>query len=92
VLVLAGTAPLLRWRAFNRERAIRRLRLPVLAAALVVVGTAAAGLRDLYGWPASARPRWCWSAGQEIVSGLAVGRRHVACCARWPAAAARTPG
>ena len=77
VLVLAGTAPLLPWRAVNRERAIRRLRLPVLAAALVVVGTAAAGLRDLYAVAGfGAATLVLVAAGQEIVSGLAVGRRH----------------
>ena len=77
VLVLAGTAPLLPWRAVNRERAIRRLRLPVLAAALVVVGTAALGLRDLYAVAGfGAATLVLVSNGQEIASGLAVGRRH----------------
>jgi cytochrome c-type biogenesis protein CcmF len=77
VLVLAGTAPLLPWRAVNRERAIRRLRLPVLAAALVVVGTAAIGLRDLYAVAGFGAATLVLVAnGQEIASGLAVGRRH----------------
>ena len=77
VLVLAGTAPLLPWRAVNRERAIRRLRVPVLAAALVVVGTAALGLRDLYAVAGfGAATLVLVSNGQEIASGLAVGRRH----------------
>ena len=77
VLVLAGTAPLLPWRAANRERAIRRLRVPVLAAALVVVGTAALGLRDLYAVAGfGAATLVLVSNGQEIASGLAVGRRH----------------
>ena len=77
VLVLAGTAPLLPWRAVNRERAIRRLRLPVLAAALVVVGTAAAGLRDLYAVAGFGAATLLLVANvQEITSGLAVGRRH----------------
>ena len=77
VLVLAGTALLLPWRAVNRERAIRRLRLPVLAAALVVVGTAALGLRDLYAVAGfGAATLVLVSNGQEIASGLAVGRRH----------------
>jgi cytochrome c-type biogenesis protein CcmF len=77
VLLLAGTAPLLPWRAANRERAVRRLRLPVLAAALVVVAAAAAGLRDLYaaaGFGLAALV--LVGNGQEIVTGLAVGRRH----------------
>ena len=77
VLVLAGTAPLLPWRAVNRERAIRRLRVPVLAAALVVVSTAALGLRDLYAVAGfGAATLVLVSNGQEIASGLAVGRRH----------------
>jgi cytochrome c-type biogenesis protein CcmF len=77
VLVLAGTAPLLPWRAVNRERAIRRLRLPVLAAALVVVGTAAAGLRDLYAVAGfGAATLVLVGNAQEIASGLAVGARH----------------
>jgi cytochrome c-type biogenesis protein CcmF len=77
VLVLAGTAPLLPWRATNRERAVRRLRVPVLAAALVVVAGAAAGLRDLYavaGFGAAALV--LVANAQEIAAGLAVGRRH----------------
>ncbi len=77
VLLLAGTAPLLPWRAVNRERAIRRLRLPVLAAALVIVGAALAGLRDLYAVAGfGAATLVLVGNGQEIASGLAVGRRH----------------
>jgi cytochrome c-type biogenesis protein CcmF len=77
VLLLAGTAPLLPWRAVNRERAIRRLRLPVLAAALVIVGTSLAGLRDLYAVAGfGAATLVLVGNGQEIASGLAVGRRH----------------
>ena len=77
VLVLAGTAPLLPWRAVNRERAVRRLRLPVLAAALVIVGTSLAGLRDLYAVAGfGAATLVLVGNGQEIASGLAVGRRH----------------
>ena len=77
LLVLAGSAPLLPWRAVNRERAIRRLRVPVLAAALVVVGTAAVGLRDLYAVAGFGAATLVLVAnGQEIASGLAVGRRH----------------
>ena len=77
VLLLAGTAPLLPWRAANRERAVRRLRLPVLAAAFVVVAAAAAGLRDLYAAAGLGLAALVLVGnGQEIVNGLAVGRRH----------------
>ena len=77
VLLLAGTAPLLPWRTVNRERAVRRLRLPVLAAALVIVGTSLAGLRDLYAVAGFGLATLVLVGnGQEIVSGLAVGRRH----------------
>ena len=94
VLVLAGTAPLLPWRAVNRERAIRRLRVPVLAAALVVVGTAAAGLRDLYavaGFGAATLVLVGNGAGDRQRAGRR-GAGTAACCARWSAAAAGTPG
>jgi cytochrome c-type biogenesis protein CcmF len=76
VLLLAGTAPLLPWRAVNRERAVRRLRVPVVAAAVVVVGTAAAGLRDLYAIAGFGLATLVLVAnGQELVTGLAAGRR-----------------
>jgi cytochrome c-type biogenesis protein CcmF len=76
VLLLAGTAPLLPWRAVNRERAIRRLRVPVVAAALVVLGCAVAGLRDLYAVAGFGLAALVLVAnGQEIATGLAMGRR-----------------
>jgi cytochrome c-type biogenesis protein CcmF len=76
VLLLAGTAPLLPWRAVSRERAVRRLRVPVVAATLVVVGTAAAGLRDLYAIGGFGLATLVLVANaQEIVTGLAAGRR-----------------
>ena len=46
LLLLVGTAPRLGWRATDSGRAMRRLRLPVLTAAVVVVGTALAGVRQ----------------------------------------------
>ncbi len=56
---------------------MRRLRLPVPAAALVVVGTAAAGLRDLDAAAGFGLATLVLVAnGQEIVTGLAAGRRH----------------
>jgi cytochrome c-type biogenesis protein CcmF len=76
VLLLAGTAPLLPWRAVNRERAIRRLRVPVVAAALVVLGCAVAGLRDLYAVAGFGLATLVLVANvQEIATGLAMGRR-----------------
>jgi cytochrome c-type biogenesis protein CcmF len=76
VLLLAGTAPLLPWRAANRDRAVRRLRVPVIAAALVVVGTAAAGLHDAYAIAGFGLATLVLVAnGQEIAAGLATGRR-----------------
>jgi cytochrome c-type biogenesis protein CcmF len=75
VLLLAGTAPLLPWRAANRERAVRRLRVPVIAAALVVVGTALAGLADVEAVAGFGLATLVLVAnGQEIVSGLLNGR------------------
>src|SRR5215475_9055424 len=44
LLLLAGTAPLLPWRATNWSRAIRRLRVPAVAAAAVMLSTALAGV------------------------------------------------
>jgi cytochrome c-type biogenesis protein CcmF len=76
VLLLAGTAPLLPWRAVNRARAVRRLRVPVVAAAMVVVGTAAAGLRDVVAVAGFGLATLVLVAnGQEILTGLAMGRR-----------------
>src|SRR5215813_6714067 len=47
ILLLAGTAPLLPWRATNRARALRRLRVPAVAAALVMIVTAVTGIRQV---------------------------------------------
>ncbi|HST63860.1 MAG TPA: cytochrome c-type biogenesis CcmF C-terminal domain-containing protein [Mycobacteriales bacterium] len=71
VLLLAGTAPLLPWRTVNRARAVRRLRVPVVAAALVVVGTAVAGLADVEAIAGFGLATLVLVAnGQEIVTGL----------------------
>jgi cytochrome c-type biogenesis protein CcmF len=85
LLLLAGTAPLLPWRVTNRARAVRRLRVPVLAAALVMVVTAVAGIEGttaLAGIDGATALAGFGLAtlvlvtnGQEIVTGLATGRR-----------------
>jgi cytochrome c-type biogenesis protein CcmF len=76
LLLLLGTAPRLGWRATDRARAMRRLRLPVLAAALVVVATALAGVRSpeaVAGFGLAAMV--AVTNLQEIAAGLAMGRR-----------------
>ncbi len=76
LLLLAGTAPLLPWRATNRARAVRRLRVPVIAAALVVVATAVAGIGRVTAVAGFGLAALVLVAnGQEIAIGLAVGRR-----------------
>lgn len=76
LLLLAGTAPLLPWRAANRARALGRLRVPVVAAALVMVATALAGVRQVTAVAGFGLATLVLVAnGQEIVHGLAVGRR-----------------
>jgi cytochrome c-type biogenesis protein CcmF len=76
LLLLAGTAPLLPWRVTNRARAMRRLRLPVIAAALVMVGAALAGIDGVTAVAGFGLATLVLVAnGQEIVSGLATGRR-----------------
>jgi cytochrome c-type biogenesis protein CcmF len=45
LLLLLGTAPLFGWQRTTGDRLVRRLRIPVLSAALVVVATALAGVR-----------------------------------------------
>ena len=76
ILLLAGTAPLLPWRATNRSRALRRLRVPAIAAVLVMIATAWAGVRQVavvagFGLAALVFV----TSGQEILSGLAISRR-----------------
>jgi cytochrome c-type biogenesis protein CcmF len=76
LLLLVGTAPLLPWRAANRARALRRLRLPSACAALVLAGTALAGVRDLEAVAGFGLATLVAVAnGQEIATGLAAGRR-----------------
>src|SRR5215467_13494360 len=76
LLLLAGTAPLLPWRATNRARALRRLRVPAIAAALVMVATALAGLRQVTAVAGFGLATLVFVAnGQEIVNGVAIGRR-----------------
>ncbi len=76
ILLLAGTAPLLPWRATNRSRALRRLRVPALAAAAVMVVTAVAGVHKpvaIAGFGLAALV--FVTSGQEILATLAIGRR-----------------
>src|SRR5262245_16219557 len=75
ILLLAGTAPLLPWRATNGSRALRRLRVPATAAALVVVVTAWAGIHKVAAVTGLGLATLVFvTSGQEIVSGLAIGR------------------
>ncbi|HET9893454.1 MAG TPA: heme lyase CcmF/NrfE family subunit [Streptosporangiaceae bacterium] len=76
ILLLAGTAPLLPWRAANRSRALRRLRFPAIAAAIVMIATAVAGARQpvaIAGFGLAALV--FVTSGQEILAALAIGRR-----------------
>jgi cytochrome c-type biogenesis protein CcmF len=75
ILLLAGTAPLLPWRATNRSRALRRLRVPAIAAALVMVGTAWAGVHQVAAVAGFGLATLVFvTSAQEILSGLAIGR------------------
>ncbi|NUS01700.1 MAG: heme lyase CcmF/NrfE family subunit [Nonomuraea sp.] len=76
LLLLVGTAPLLPWRAANRSRALRRLRVPAAAAALVMAGSAVAGddkPSALLGFGLGTLV--VVANGQEILTGIVVGRR-----------------
>ncbi len=76
ILLLAGTAPLLPWRATNRSRALRRLRAPASAAALVMIAAAAAGVRQVTAIAGFGLAALVFvTNGQELLSGLAIGRR-----------------
>ena len=76
ILLLAGTAPLLPWRATSRSRALRRLRAPAAAAAIVMVATASAGVHVVTAVAGFGLATLVFvTAAQEIVSGLAIGRR-----------------
>lgn len=76
ILLLAGTAPLLPWRATNRSRALRRLRVPAAAAALVVIATAVAGVRQVEALVGFGLATLVFvTSGEEIFSAMAIGRR-----------------
>jgi cytochrome c-type biogenesis protein CcmF len=76
ILLLAGTAPLLPWRATNSARALRRLRVPAIAAALVMVATAWAGVHQVAAVAGFGLATLVFvTSGQEILSALAIGRR-----------------
>ncbi len=76
ILLLAGTAPLLPWRATNRSRALRRLRVPAAAAALVMIATAWAGVHQVAAVAGFGLATLVFvTSGQEILGALAIGRR-----------------
>ncbi|MGN6795990.1 MAG: heme lyase CcmF/NrfE family subunit [Streptosporangiaceae bacterium] len=76
ILLLAGTAPLLPWRATNRSRALRRLRVPAAAGAIVMIGTALAGVRNLEAIAGFGLAALLFvTSAQEIITGLAIVRR-----------------
>src|SRR6516225_5583034 len=76
ILLLAGTAPLLPWRATSRTRALRRLRVPATAAALVMIATAWAGVHQVAAVAGFGLAALVFvTSGQEILGGLAIGRR-----------------
>jgi cytochrome c-type biogenesis protein CcmF len=75
ILLLAGTAPLLPWRATSRSRALRRLRVPAAAAAIVMIATALAGVHNVAAVAAFGLAALVFvTSGQEILSGLAISR------------------
>jgi cytochrome c-type biogenesis protein CcmF len=78
LLLLVASAPLLPWRAANRTRALRRLRLPGVVTGVVVIVLTLAGMRDLYaiaGFALAAAVMVGNTA--EILIGLAAARRGV---------------
>src|SRR5215510_588107 len=76
ILLLAGTAPLLPWRATSRSRALRRLRVPAAAAALVMIATAWAGVRQVAAIAGFGLAALVFvTSGQEILTRLAIGQR-----------------
>jgi cytochrome c-type biogenesis protein CcmF len=78
LLLLAGTAPLLPWRSTNRSRAVRRLRIPACAAALVMIATAIGGVHQATAVAGFGLATLVFVAnGQEIVKGLAIGLHSV---------------
>jgi cytochrome c-type biogenesis protein CcmF len=76
ILLLAGTAPLLPWRATSRARALRRLRIPAVAAAAVMIATAVAGVTSVYAVAGFGLATLVLvTNGQEIINGISVGTR-----------------
>jgi cytochrome c-type biogenesis protein CcmF len=77
ILLLAGTAPLLPWRVANSARALRRLRMPAAAAALVMIATAWAGVRQVEAVAGFGLATLLFvTSVQEFFNGVAVGRRR----------------
>ncbi|HEX5405988.1 MAG TPA: cytochrome c-type biogenesis CcmF C-terminal domain-containing protein [Pseudonocardiaceae bacterium] len=78
LLLLVASAPLLPWRAGNRTRSLRRLRLPGAVAGAVVIALAVAGMRDVYAIAGFALAgAIIVGNGTEIASGIAAARRGV---------------
>lgn len=83
-LLLVGTAPLLPWRAGTRARVLARLRLPVAIAALVMVGAASAGVRQVWSLAGFGLAALVFVGNaQQIVSGLRAARRTKSKGAVW---------
>ena len=75
LLLLVGTAPLLPWRSTNRQRALRRLRYPVVAAATVMMVSALFGVRSVEVAAGLGLATLVLVAnGQEIFTGMAASR------------------
>ena len=75
LLLLVGTAPLLPWRSTNRQRALRRLRYPALAAAAVIMVSALLGVRSVEVAAGLGLATLVLVAnGQEILTGMAASR------------------
>src|SRR5262249_2698420 len=70
ILLLAGPAPLLPWRATTRSRSLHRLHAPAAAAALVMIATASAGVHQVAAVAGFGLAALVFvTSGQEILNG-----------------------